>query len=62
VTVHRTLPIVELRLVEFHDPPPLSGYDFYVLNAFPGLPRLDNGFRVLYAGAEPGIVLPVAAR
>lgn len=53
----RTLPVPQLKPVEFHDPPPLAGYDFYVLNRADE-PPLD-AFRVLYAGAESGIILAV---
>lgn len=51
----RTLPIPALQPVEYHDPPPLAGYAFYVLNAG-DRPQLDR-FRVLYTGAESGIIL-----
>ena len=51
----RTLPIPALQPIEYHDPPPLQGYSFYVLNAG-DRPRLDR-FRVLYTGAQSGIIL-----
>jgi hypothetical protein len=53
----RTLPIPALRPIEFHDPPPLSGFDFYVLNAADH-PQIDPGStRVLYEGNRSGIIL-----
>jgi hypothetical protein len=52
----RTLPIPALRPLEFHDPPTLSGYDFYVLNTFPVV-RPPGELRVLFAGSESGIIL-----
>jgi hypothetical protein len=51
----RTLPIPALKPVEFHDPPPLSGFDFYVLNRADN-PPLDH-FRILYTGAKSGLIL-----
>jgi hypothetical protein len=52
----RTLPIPALRPLEFHDPPVLAGYDFYVLNTFPVV-RPPDELRVLFAGSESGIIL-----
>jgi hypothetical protein len=53
----RTLPIPALRPIKFHDPPPLSGFDFYVLNAADN-PLLDpHTMRVLYQGDRSGTIL-----
>ncbi len=53
----RTLPIPAVRPIEFLDPPPLSGFDFYVLNAADH-PQLDSGATgVLYEGNESGVIL-----
>jgi len=54
----RTLPIPALQPVELQDPPPLAGYDFYVLNRADA-PPIGN-YRVLYTGAESGIILAAA--
>jgi len=54
----QTLPIPALRPIEHVDPPPLRGYDFYVLNPAGTEPRPDpEHFRIIFSGAESGIIL-----
>ncbi len=56
----QTLPIPALRPIQSVDPPPMSGYDFYVLNPGAHDPRPDAAhFRVLFSGPDSGIILAV---
>ncbi len=58
----RELPIKALQPMVYHDPPPLSGFDFYVLND--GHPQaLDKAkLHVLFSDPGPGIVLAQGLR
>jgi hypothetical protein len=58
----RELPIKALQPVMYHDPPPLSGFDYYVLND--AAPRdLDEAtLHVLFSDAGSGIVLAQGSR
>ena len=58
----RDLHITALRPVEYHDPAPLAGFDFYVLNE-PDANAVDQaGLRRLYSDRESGIVLAESKR
>jgi hypothetical protein len=53
----RELPIKALQPVVYHDPPPLSGFDFYVLNNGHPLDLDTAKLRVLFSDAGSGILL-----
>jgi len=56
----QTHPIPALRPIQILDPPPMSGYDFYVLNPGAHDPRPDAvHFRVLFSSPDSGIILAV---
>ncbi len=58
----RELPIKALQPVTYRDPPPLSGFDFYVLNDPAPLDLDRAGLRVLFSDAGSGIVLAQSLR